>query len=401
MIYCYGAFNAENMGNAEVILEKGKDKAIRNRHHWIFSGAIRHMPEFEDGDILPVRSENGDLLGHAYFNSQSSIAGRMVSFGSEDPHDAIRLRIQEAAELRRRSIGSATTAYRLINSEGDFLPGLIADFYAGIIVLQFSTLGMEKLKDLVVQTLNDILSPAGIYEKSNLSSRKHEGLPAYEGMLSGSVPERMEILENGLRFAVNFRDSQKTGFYLDQRETRLLVQAYSSGRTVLNCFSYTGAFSVYAARGGAVRTISVDASDPALDIAAENFRLNGMDEKIHTRISADAFEYLRSSDVLSDFIILDPPAFAKRKTDVVAAARGYKDINRLALARLLPRSLLLSCSCSHFVDEKLFQQIIFQASAEAGRRVRIIQRHRLAPDHPINIFHPEGEYLKSMLLAVE
>ena len=385
-----------------VILKPGKDKAVRNRHHWIFSGAVQSLPDFENGSILAVRSATGDILGHAYFNRVSSIIGRMVSFGKTAPEDAIRQSIERAVSLRRRFFDPAVTnAYRLVNAEGDLLPGLTADVYGDVLVLQVATLGMDKLKPLVLDLLVTALKPRSVYEKSDLPARREEGLPDFEGTIQGEPVGRVRILEEGLPFLVDIVRSQKTGFYLDQREMRRLARDFARGRQVLNAFSYTGAFSVYALKGGAVRADSVDSSESAIALAQENFELNGLPSDAGVFFTADVFQFLRDPDLDYDFIILDPPAFAKRKTDVVQACRGYKDINRLAIQKVRPQGLIMTCSCSHFVDEKLFQQVVFQAAGEAGRRVRIIQRHRQALDHPVNIFHPETEYLKGFLLYVD
>ena len=385
-----------------VVLKPGKDRAVRNRHHWIFSGAVRSLPEFEDGGVLPVRSAAGDLLGHAYFNRASSIVGRMVSFGAEPPEDALRRAVDGAVALRRRFFDPAVTnALRLVNAEGDHLPGLVADLYDDVLVLQVATLGMEKLKPFILELLAAAVNPRAVYERSDLPSRREEGLPEREGPLSGETPGRLRVLENGLPFWVDIARSQKTGFYLDQREMRRLAGEVARGRHVLNAFSYSGAFSVCALKGGAVRADSVDSSADAVALAQENFELNGLPSDSGIFFAADVFEFLREPDLGYDFIILDPPAFAKRKTDVVRACRGYKDINRLAIQRVRPRGLVMTCSCSHFVDDRLFQQVVFQAAGEAGRRVRILQRHRQSLDHPVNIYHPETEYLKGLLLYVD
>jgi 23S rRNA (cytosine1962-C5)-methyltransferase len=245
------------------------------------------------------------------------------------------------------------------------------------------------------------LAPRSIYERSDLPARREEGLPEFEGHLYGTRVGSAEIQESGLRYLVEFERSQKTGFYLDLREMRKLVRPLAAGRSVLNCFCYTGAFSVAALAGGASAVVSVDSSGPAVSLAERNLSLNGFSPSENPLVVADVFDYLRRETASHDFVILDPPAFAKKKTDVVRACRGYKDINRLALQRVLPAGLLLTFSCSHFVDERLFQQVVFQAAAEARRGVRIIQRHRLAYDHPVNIYHPESEYLKGFLLFVQ
>jgi 23S rRNA (cytosine1962-C5)-methyltransferase len=389
------------MKDQAVILKEGRDKAIRHRHHWIFSGAVSRLPEFEPGEILPVQSAGGELLGHAYFNPRSAIAGRMISFGATPPLQTIESRIDGALALRSRLVADGTNAYRLIHGEGDGLPGLVVDRYADILVIQIATLGMEKLKPKIIAWLVDKVSPKAIYEQSRLPTRREEGLSDFEGWIVGEPVEAVEIRENGLKFLVEIAGSQKTGFFLDLRAMRELVGSLAKGRRLLNCFSYTGAFSVAALAAGAPSVDSVDSSQQAMDLARRNFALNGLPLKGNSFCVEDVFEFLRHLEKSYDMIVLDPPAFAKRKSDVVRACRGYKDINRLALQKISPAGLLLTFSCSHFVDAGLFQQVVWQAAREASRRVRILQRHRLAYDHPINIYHPESEYLKSLLLYVE
>lgn len=385
-----------------VVLMPGRDKAVKNRHHWIFSGAVRDLPDLEDGAVLPVRSAGGDLLGHAYFNRKSAIIGRMIAFGPEPPDAAVRASLERALALRRAFFDPiSTNALRLVNAEGDGLPGLIADLYGDVLVLQIATLGMEKLKPLVLEVLQAAVKPRSILEKSDLPARREEGLEPFEAVLFGEAGDRVRILEAGVPFWVSLSSGQKTGFYLDQRESRRLVRETASGRRVLNTFSYSGSFSVSALLGGAIRADSVDSSGEALALAQENFELNGLPSDAGLFFTADVFEFLREPALDHDYIILDPPAFAKKRTDVVAACRGYKDINRLAFQRIRTPGLVLTFSCSHFVDETLFQQVVFQAAHEAGRRVRIIQKHRQAFDHPVNVYHPETAYLKGFLLYVD
>jgi 23S rRNA (cytosine1962-C5)-methyltransferase len=389
------------MKERAVILKKNRDKPIRHRHHWIFSGAVQSLPDFEDGDVLPVLSYGGEFLGSAYFNRKSSIVGRMLCFDRTPVSECIEQRLLSAIAMRKELVQPASSAQRLVNGEGDRLPGLIVDSYGDVLVIQVTTLGIEKLKPAILGHLITALSPRSIYERSDLPIRREEGLPEFQGHLYGERVESVEILENGLRFLVEIPGSQKTGFYLDLREIRTLVRSLAGGRKVLNCFCYTGGFSVAALAGGASSVDSVDSSEQAVSMAKRNLTLNGFSIKENRLVVADVFEFLRRDLPAYDFIILDPPAFTKKKADVVPACRGYKDINRLALSKMGARGLLLTLSCSHFVNETLFQQVVFQAAAEAGRAVRIIQRHRLAYDHPVNLFHPESEYLKGLLLYVE
>jgi 23S rRNA (cytosine1962-C5)-methyltransferase len=384
-----------------VTLKAGKDKAVRNRHHWIFSGAVGSLPDFEDGDILAVESAKGEFLGYGYFNRRCSIIGRMLSFDRTPAREAIKSNIERAAILRRSFFDERTNAFRLVNAEGDGLPGLIIDRYDDALVLQVTTLGMEKLKPLVLEVLERVAPSRAVYEKSSLPARREEGLTDFEGVLTGTMPPETLFLENGFPFVADIVRSQKTGFFLDQREMRRLVMSLSQECRILNCFSYTGGFTVYGLRGGASRVVSVDTSEPALDLARKNVALNGFEVGEADFVRADVFDYLRTLKEEFDLIILDPPAFAKKKTDVVQACRAYKDLNRVALSKVPAGGLLLTFSCSHFVDEPLFRTVIFQAAAEAGRRVRLLQRHHQAFDHPLNIYHPESEYLKGFLLYVD
>lgn len=388
--------------NKKVILNPGKDKAIRNRHHWIFSGAVASLPSFADGEFLPVHAHDGALLGSAYFNRQSGIVGRMVSFDATPPLTAIEKNVDEAIALRKQLFpDNKTTAYRLINGEGDGIPGLIVDRYDQVLVIQIGTLGIEKIKTWLVDLLQKKLAPTSIYEKSLLPTRREEGLKDVQGQLFGNFIPEVEVRENGHAFIVSLEKSQKTGFFLDHREMRAWVGSIAANKRVLNAFSYTGGFSVYALAGGAKSADSLDISEEALALAKRNIALNGLQDKAAGFYPADVFQYLRDRKELPyDLVILDPPAFAKKKKDVVTACRGYKDINRLAMQKMPAGSFLLTCSCSHHVDETLFQQVVFQAAAEAKRNVRIIGKQRLAPDHPINIFHPESAYLKSLCLYI-
>ncbi len=386
-----------------IVLKPGKEKAIINRHHWIFSGAIQNMPtEFIDGDVFPVYSSEKKLLGSAYFNRKSQLVGRMVAFDATPPLEAMQRNLEAAIALRNQLFrASDTNAFRLINGEGDRLPGLVVDRYGDVLVVQFSTLGMDRLRNWWMDALIKELKPSAIYEKSNLPSRKEEGLTPIQQSLFGQISDEIEVRENGLRFLVSIVEGQKTGFFLDQREMRLWVKQLAKKKRVLNCFSYTGAFSVYAAAGGASQVDSVDISETAMQMARRNMQLNGIAVDNHEFYKADVFQFLRERELNYDLIILDPPAFAKRRKDLIAACRGYKDINRIALQKMPKGSLLLTCSCSYHVDAELFQKVIFQASVEANRVVRIIGMHRVASDHPLNICHPEGDYLKSLLLYVE
>lgn len=386
-----------------VVLKRGKEAIFAKRHHWIFSGAVAAFPvSFVDGGIYSVQSAEGRHLGSAYFNRKSNLVGRIVAWGEGDPHQALVEAIESAFAMRGAFFTQETTGYRLINAEGDGLPGLIVDCYGPYLVLQSGTLGMDQLKPFIIEQLCKRMEVRGIYERSPLSTRKEEGLTSCDQLLFGEVPERIEILEAGLPFIVDVKGGQKTGFFLDQREMRLLIGELARGRRLLNGFGYTGGFSVHALHGGARGVTTVDLSETALELARENLKRNGADPERFPCVKADLFNFLREKGPFPyDLVILDPPAFAKKRADLTAALKGYKEINREAMRRMGPGGLLLTCSCSYHVDEGLFQQMLFQAALEASRRVRILAKGRLAIDHPINLFHPEMAYLKSLLLYIE
>lgn len=324
-------------------------------------------------------------------NKGRSIVGHMLAFGEETISEALQKRIRQAGILRRKWFDeSSTNAYRLINAEGDGIPGLVVDKYADVLVIQISNPGIEKLKTEIVSLLVVEMGPRAIYEKSTSFLRKKEGLEESKGWLYGEEIPSVDIVENGLPFTVNITEGQKTGFFLDQREMRALVRSLSANKRVLNCFAYTGGFSIAALAGGASHVDSVEISAKCK-----------FERPNHRFIQADVFDFLKTTDWNYDIVILDPPAFVKKREDIATAFRAYKDLNAQAMRNMLPGSLLLTSSCSYHVDETLFQNICFRAALEAGRNVRILERHRQAHDHPISIFHPESSYLKSFLLYVE
>ncbi len=385
-----------------VFLKKGKESIFHRRHHWIFSGAVDHFPDdMEEGDIRPVANALGKVLGWAYFNRRSSLCGRIISFEDVPPEQALLLSLQAAITLRKRFFDdTSTTAYRIVNGEGDALPGLIVDRYGPFLVMQIGTLGMEKQKLWIASQLARLLPIQGIYEKSLLPTRKEEGLSPTEGVLWGEVPDETEILEEGLYFKVALKRGQKTGFFLDQREMRQWVRAHVKGRSVLNCFSYTGGFTIAALKGGASHVDSVDISEAALEMAKQNVTRNGFSIEEQGFYSENVFKFLKEQPLPYELIILDPPAFAKKKGDVSSAIKGYRNLNREVIEKMGASTLLLTCSCSYHIDEPLFQKILFQAALEAGRPVKILGHHRLGVDHPLNLFHPETDYLKSFLLYI-
>lgn len=388
--------------NKGIILNKGKERPVREKHHWIFSGAIAYSPKYNNGDILPVYSADNQLLGHAMMNNDTSIAGRMINFDSTDPNASIRLNIKRAIKFRAELFKNEdTNAYRLINGEADNLSGLVVDKYNKVLVIQIVSTGMDLLINDICKILQEELDIECIYEKSTIGARKKEGLKDSERILWGKLPEKVEIKENGIKFLVDIKNSQKTGLFLDQREMRKLVGEFAKDRSVLNCFSYTGGFSLYAAKMGAKRVVSVDIASDAVNASKENFKANGLNVDNSDFKAVDAFEFLHTEQLNYDFIILDPPAFAKKREDIPNAKKGYMNINKTAFRKMPANSFLLTCSCSYHVDQQMFESIIKQAALDAGRNVKVIAKHRLASDHPLNIFHNEMDYLKSLLLFVD
>ena len=388
--------------NQGIILQRGKERPIKDKHHWIFSGAIAKAPNYSNGDILPVYSASGELLGHAMMNKDTSIAARMINFDSTDPVSSIKLNIKRAIKYRQELFRNQNTnAYRLINGEGDNLSGLVIDKYNDVLVVQIVSTGMDKLINEIVSVLTNELDVDCVYEKSTIGARKKEGLPDVERILFGKLPDKVEILENGVKFLVDIKNSQKTGLFLDQREMRKLVGEFAKDRTVLNCFSYTGGFSLYAAINGARKVVSVDIAQDAVNLSKDNFAANKISTDNHEFRAVDAFDYLHNQELNFDFIILDPPAFAKKREDIPNARRGYLDINKTALRKMPSNSFLLTCSCSYHMEQAMFEDLIKQAALETGRKVKIIAKHRLASDHPLNIFHNEMDYLKSLLLYID
>jgi 23S rRNA (cytosine1962-C5)-methyltransferase len=386
-----------------IFLRPGKEKPVAQRHPWIFSGAIDRLDDgTDDGTIVSVRDSSGAHLGYGYFNGRSQIAVRMLSFDERTVDSAlIRERLLSALERRKCSgVTAQTTAFRAVFSEGDFLPGLVADSYDGHLVIQILTLGIERMRNTIIDLLQEVFAPHSIYERSDHAGRSIEGLPERNGTISGATPEEIIIVENGLRFIVDVRHGQKTGFFIDQRDNRALIAGISRGRSVLNLFSYTGGFSVAALAGGAIEAVSVDVSEPAVRMAERNAELNALTGRSRG-VTADAFEYLRGVDISSDLIIIDPPAFAKNRQSVAAACRGYKELNLQAIRKCRPGALVLTCSCSRFLGMDLFQKVVFGAAADAGRAVSILHTGHHPPDHPVSIYCPETAYLKSLLLSVD
>ncbi len=400
-----------------VIIRAQREAAILRRHPWIFSGAIQTVRgDPEPGATVRVQSERGGFLAWGYWNPTSQIRVRLLSWDAGEVIDEYfwwrRIRRAVAARYEDNLIyeGGTPTAYRLINAENDYLPGLIVDRYGDWIVLQALTLGIETRKTMLVRQLEEVLHPAGIYERSDAEVRDKEGLEPAVGLLTGrEPPELIEIDEHGRRFLVDVRAGHKTGFYLDQRFNRRLLgdllrfDPDAPKKTVLDAFGYTGGFSVYALDGLARRVVTVDSSAEAIALARRNLALNGFTVPDDDLVVADVFEYLRLCRDQArqfDLIILDPPKFAPTQAQVESAARGYKDINLLAFKLLRPGGLLLTFSCSGAVSADLFWKIVFGALVDSGREAQVLQTLGPGPDHPVALTFPEGAYLKGLLLRV-
>jgi 23S rRNA (cytosine1962-C5)-methyltransferase len=385
-------------------LKPGRDPHLKNRHHAIFQTAVSKFPECEDGSIVEVQGSDGAFLCYATLNRKAYICGRAIAFQKSDPLVQLKETIVKSIEMRKMFMAKEdTNAYRLVNAEGDGVPGLIVDKYDSVIVVQLTTLGLDKLRPWIAKTLSEILKPSAIFEKSAGPGRKKEGLEPIEGWLQGKGADTITVKERGLKYLITLMGSQKTGLFLDQREMRSLVKSLSEKRTVLDCCSYVGGFSINALAGGALSADAVDYDKAAIEKAREHVDLNRLDGKKFSGVTEDVFQFLRKRPLPKkyDFIILDPPAFAKRSTDIDRARFAYTDLNRLALEILPAGGLLLTCSCSYQIDQQLFQTIVFHAAQQAKRSVKILARHRHAFDHPVNIYHPEVDYLKSLLLWVE
>jgi 23S rRNA (cytosine1962-C5)-methyltransferase len=390
------------MSYPRIIIKKGRETPLRHGHPWVFSGAISRLEGNPvPGDVVLAADGVGRPLGLGFFNT-GDIAFRLLT---DDPAarveaDFWRRRIERAVALRKKVVPPETNAFRLINAEGDGIPGLVVDRYGGCLVFSIGTAGVERWREILIGILLEVVGPAGIYERSEGRSRQLEGLSDRIGPAAGEIPAAVEIMENGLRFEVDLITGQKTGFFLDQRGNREIVGALSREAAVLNGFSYTGAFSVYAARGGAHRVVSVEASAAANGIACRNLVRNGCSPERHPVVTANCFEYLRETEELFDLIVLDPPAFAKSRKDVERSAKGYKEINLQAARRLRDGGMLATFSCSNPIGPELFEKIVLGAVRDAGKTAQLLGSLGAGPDHPVNLAHPEGRYLKGLLLCL-
>lgn len=393
---------------ATLLLQFGRDKSLHRRHPWIFSGAVDQcLGKPKLGETVVVKASNGRVLGRAAWSPHSQIQGRMWTFDPDEMVDAhfFRRRIQDAIRMRRENVMQPdVNAYRLIASESDGLPGCIVDQYGDFLVVQWLTAGAEYWRETLVEILREEIPCKGIYERSDVDVRQKEGLRMRKGLVWGAMPTNPVWIQEGLyTLAVDVFAGHKTGFYLDQRENRWALGAFSNGKTVLNAFSYTGGFSLAALQNGATHVLNLDASAQVLAMSERNHEQNGFSTDRYAHQEADVFKALRSfadEGRKFDLIVLDPPKFMERKSAQEKAARGYKDINRLAFMCLNEGGVLFTFSCSGLLEADLFQKIVADAALDAHRDARIIRRLSQAGDHPTALAFPEGAYLKGLICTV-
>ena len=390
---------------ATVILKSGKDQSLRRFHPWIFSGAIKKIEGVaREGEVVDLVDNKGEFLACGHYQ-EGSIAVRVLSFEREEIGPSFWDRRMSAAWRLREKLGLTgqgdINVFRWVNAEGDGLPGLIIDYYGGAVVVQMHSIGMFRSMEAILKSMMKISGDRihTVYNKSASTLPEREG-GSRSAHLTGDAAEG-EVVENGYRFRVNWVEGQKTGFFIDQREHRNLVGSWSEGRQVLNMFGYTGGFSVYAMGGGAEQVHSVDSSGRAIDMTGEHMEMNFPGASRHTSSVEDAFSFLGSMEGRYDLVVLDPPAFAKHHKVLSNALQGYKRLNQAALERMPSGGVLFTFSCSQAVSRENFRKSIFAAAANARRRVRILYQLSQPPDHPVSIFHPEGEYLKGLVLEVE
>ena len=396
----------------KIILKKGREESLRRFHPWVFSGAIAQIVgEPAEGDIVGVFAHDGSFMAYGHYQI-GSIAVRVLSFSGEDVlgPDFWTVMLSKALKMRQAAgltSDSSTNCFRLVHGEGDGLPGLIIDWYDGVCVMQAHSVGMFRAKTAICEALKSVFGDSlkAVYDKSSGTAPFKAGLDLVDGYIykaDGFSDDEQVVLENGNKFLVNWTEGQKTGFFLDQRENRNLVGRYSKGRNVLNLFCYTGGFSIYALNNGAVHVDSVDSSKKAVEMVTRNMALNGFDAGLHEDICADAMDFLRDvPEDKYDLMIVDPPAFAKHRGALGNALRAYQRLNAAAISKVAPGGLVFTFSCSQVVDKEAFALAVFSAAAQTGRSVRILDRLNQPADHAVNIYHPEGEYLKGLLLYVE
>ncbi len=389
----------------KIYLHAKKDRAVRLFHPWLFSGAIQNVEgNPAEGDIVEVYSKEKEYLATGHFH-EGSIKVRIFSFSKTDCGENFWIEKFKNAFENRKRIGlvdnTSTNVYRLIHAEGDGLPGLIIDIYNTVAVIQTHTLGMHNQKANFVLALKEIYGSKleAIFDKSSETMSKQSSLQIENGFLHGNLEETI-VTENDIKFYVNWVEGQKTGFFVDQRENRKLLLNYSKNKKVLNTFSYSGGFSMYSLVGGASEVHSVDSSKRAVELAVRNAELNNHSTK-HKFFKEDAFDFLKKSEELYDIVILDPPAFAKHLSSVDKAMIGYRNLNTDGIKRVAPGGLLFTFSCSQVIDKMLFRKVVFQAAAQSRRNVRILYQLSQGPDHAISLYHPEGEYLKGLVLQID
>lgn len=393
--------------SGKIILKRNRTKPVAQHHPWLFSGAVARIEgDAVDGDIVDVLDLGRNWMARGYLNRRSQIVVRLLTWRQDERVDrAFWRRRLERAVAARRSLADdpATTAYRLVHAESDYLPGLIVDRYGDWLAAQFLTLGVERRKEELVSLLVELVDGVrGVYERSDVDVRRKEGLGKRAGLLWGEEPpELVEALENGHRFLVDVRKGHKTGFYLDQRENRARLARFCAGAETLDAFAYSGGFSVYAAAGGALRVTLVDSSAPALELARRNLALNGLERRAVEYVEGDVFSVLRGYRAQGrrfDVITLDPPKLAHSGREVKRAARAYKDANLLAFQLLQPGGVLFTFSCSGAISPDLFQKIVFGAALDAGREAQIVGHLAQGADHPVALTFPEGAYLKGLIV---
>jgi len=390
-----------------LFVQSGREKSVQRRHPWIFSGAVERIEGAPiSGDTVQVCDTQGGFLAWAAYNPQSQICARVWSWQADEKIDAdfIRRKISNALNARKElKLAQHSNGMRLIHGESDGLPGLIVDQYADVLVVQLGSAGAERWRETIADVLQELCKPVCIYERSDSDGRELEGLPKRNEITRGKLPDVLSITENGIRIAVDVAAGQKTGFYLDQRDNRKLIGELAGGREVLNCFCYTGGFSLYALRGGAKSVLSIDSSAEALQLAQRNVELNGFDATRAEWQDKDVFEALRKlrdQNRKFDLIVLDPPKFAPTAAFAEKAARAYKDINLLGFKLLRPGGILATFSCSGGISDDLFQKIIAGAALDAGVDAQIVHKVHAAADHPVLLSFPEGAYLKGLVLRV-
>lgn len=390
----------------KLIIKKGRERAFINRHPWIYSGAVQELPKAELGEILSIYSFDDRLMGYGFYAPGTQIVCRVFDY-TDTETDVLSQqywidKLAKAFFIRKKFILSEqTNAFRLVNAEGDFFPGLIADVYNDTVVIQLLIKGTENIKNFIISALES-LGYKYIYLKTKEVTGRLEGVESIKGWVSkeeGST--EIEIIENDVKFLVNIETGQKTGFFLDQRDARMLIKQYSKGAKACNTFSYSGGFSLYALIAGADLVHSVDSSKTAIELIEKNLELNGISPEKHESYTADVFKFLKKTENQYDLIVLDPPAFAKTAKAVSNATRGYKELNLTAFRKINPGGIVFTFSCSQKISRDLFRKIVFGAAADAKRNIRILHQTTQPPDHPINIYHPENEYLKGLVLYVE